>query len=538
MTNPQSPLGNQPAAIDARSPQLIRYCIFIACAGLYLLPFMRVLLSSGIEGSVDYAAVRIVHGQVFARDFFEVMGPGTPYWLAAFFKLFGVTFMAARICLFVTSLGSGILIFYLSSRVCESHKLLPCLLVASTIFSPAWPGNSHHIDSNFFALLSVAFMVLWQGERWNILLIAAGAFAGLTTFFLQPKGILLFVAMLVWLWMQRRKRIESLSSIGLVAGGYLGASGIILAYFWSQGALSSLVYANIVWPSRNYGAVNTVPYAQGVISWYWNRYMMLKSAFSWPFSLAVIPVSAILIVPLLFIAALPVLMPISALLSAHAGWKNLRTLPPEIVLYLLCGFALWFSEFHRRDIVHLMFGSPLLIILCVYFLDAIRNKYSENVLQILAITSVWLAAFNLLGAVAAHSQSTRAGSVAVYKNDPVLAFIDTHVRAGEEIFVYPYHPMYYFLSSTINPTRYSLLIYGYNTDSEFYDAISSLELSRPRYVLWETGFGANNTSSMPALASARTTGLIMEPYLESHYGFLMEENGYRIMMRKGVEAAY
>ena len=71
MTNPQSPLGNQPAAIDARSPQLIRYCIFIACAG--------------IEGSVDYAAVRIIHGQVFARDFFEVMGPGTPYWLAAFF---------------------------------------------------------------------------------------------------------------------------------------------------------------------------------------------------------------------------------------------------------------------------------------------------------------------------------------------------------------------------------------------------------------------------------------------------------------------
>ena len=51
-------------------------------------------------------AVRILHGQVFARDFFEVMGPGTFYLLAAFFKLFGATFLAVRIWLFVTSLGT------------------------------------------------------------------------------------------------------------------------------------------------------------------------------------------------------------------------------------------------------------------------------------------------------------------------------------------------------------------------------------------------------------------------------------------------
>ena len=58
----------------------------------------------------------------------------------------------------------------------------------------------------------------------------------------------------------------------------------------------------------------------------------------------------------------------------------------------------------------------------------------------------WLAAFNLTGVLTAHSVMTLVGSVAVFKDDSVLAFINTHVAAGEEMFVYPYHPIYYFLS--------------------------------------------------------------------------------------------
>lgn len=46
---------------------------------------MRVVRLGTDEGSLVYGAVRIVHGQVFARDFFEVIGPGTFYWLAMFF---------------------------------------------------------------------------------------------------------------------------------------------------------------------------------------------------------------------------------------------------------------------------------------------------------------------------------------------------------------------------------------------------------------------------------------------------------------------
>src|ERR1035437_1666372 len=96
----------------------LAYTAFTVCASLYLFPFMRVVLSGSNEGTLVVGAVRILHGQVFARDFFEVMGPGSFYWLAAFFKIFGVTFLAERICLFITSLGTGLLVYFLSRRVC------------------------------------------------------------------------------------------------------------------------------------------------------------------------------------------------------------------------------------------------------------------------------------------------------------------------------------------------------------------------------------------------------------------------------------
>ena len=62
------------------------YFFFTLCTSLYLLPFMRLLLQGTDEGLLVSGAVRIVHGQVFARDFFEIVGPGTFYWLALFFN--------------------------------------------------------------------------------------------------------------------------------------------------------------------------------------------------------------------------------------------------------------------------------------------------------------------------------------------------------------------------------------------------------------------------------------------------------------------
>ena len=78
--------------------------------------------------------------------------------------------------------------------------------------------------------------------------------------------------------------------------------------------------------------------------------------------------AAVLVIPFLFVAALPALV---LLLGACDGVKQIR---PEIVLYWLAGSAFWLSEIHRKDMGHLVFGSPLLVIVCIFYLQKTRNR--------------------------------------------------------------------------------------------------------------------------------------------------------------------
>jgi Dolichyl-phosphate-mannose-protein mannosyltransferase len=508
----------------ARLKSYILYTLF-AC--LYILPFMRLYMLGTDEGTLDYGAVRVVHGQVFARDFFEVIGPGTFYWLAAFFKLFGVSFLATRICLFLTSLGTALLMYFLSRRICARYWTLPSILLAGTYFGGLWPAISHHIDSNFFALLAIACLALWRDGRSPRLLIAAGVFAGLTTSFLQPKGILLFCAFQIWLWILHRRGQVSLSTSGVVTGGYLSVIGLVLLYFWSKGALGSLIDVNIVWPFQHYGGVNTVHYANGILTNYWDHWTIAKNTFRWT-----VPMAAILMLPVLFIAALPALL---VILGAKCRWNLTR---PDVLLYWLCGGALWMAELHRKDMAHLVFGSPLLIVLCVHFLLESRSKISNAAIQVLSISAVCLIGFNLCVLLGAHTVATRVGSIQTFKPVSALTFLEDHVAPNEEIFAYPYCPRYYFLSSTTNPTRYSILIYNYNTPSQFREVVRTLEQRKVKYVVWDKTLEQVTAEVFPESTKLPPGGLIVEPYLESHYKLVQVIDGFRIMERKGDDNAH
>ena len=503
--------------------EYIPYLIFALFISLYFLPFMRILLpGDGDEGLLVSGAVRIIHGQVFARDFFEVVGPGTLYWLALFFKLFGVTFVTTRICVFVMSLGTGLAMYFLSRRICSQYQVLPCILLVGTYFGSSWPAVSHHVDSNCFALLAVACMILWRDKRKDVLLFAAGALAGAATCCFQPKGVLLLFALLVWLWMQHRRKSASLSWLWAVAGGYVSVVALMLAYFWSRHALWDLFYVNVLWPSQHYSAVNVVPYAQGIIHYYWDHYVIAKAGFHWT-----VVTASILVAPFLLVAALPALLPALAVRSIR------NKVPPEVVLYWLCGSALWLSEFHRKDICHLVFGSPLLMILCVYYLQQYRVKVADSALQILAISATCLAGFNLFLVLSARPVATRMGSVALLKSDPVLTLLQSKAAPGEEIFAYPYCAMYYFLSATVNPTRYAAIMYDFNTPSQFDEVVTVLDQRRVKYVVWNNALLDKYAKTLfPGMRKLRDDDLIIEPYLKSHYKVVWADTETKLMERK------
>ena len=254
------------------------YLLFALCLIPYLYPFMRLLLPiGGDEGTFLYDAVRVNEGQIPFRDFFEVPGPGSFYWLALFFRLLGTSFFTARISLAFTTLCTALLMYFLSRRLGTRYSAMPAVLFLATSFGPLWPAISHHHDSNLFALLSFIALIYGIDTRRPVLLLLAGVLAGITTCFTQPKGIFLCIAFLVLLLLGGMKK-KLLPLLASLAGGYLAVAIIIGSLYWRAGALPDLIYANFIWPLTQYSAVNKVPYAYGLMTFYMTPWVSALSA--------------------------------------------------------------------------------------------------------------------------------------------------------------------------------------------------------------------------------------------------------------------
>jgi hypothetical protein len=485
---------------------------------------MRVLLLGGDEGTFLTGAVRVAEGQIPFRDFFEAPGPGSFYWLALFFKLFGTSFLTARISLALTTVCTALLMYFLTRRLTNRYSVMPAIFFLATSFGPVWPAVSHHHDSDLFALLSFTALLYWiETRRWFLLLIA-GVLAGLTTCFTQPKGIYLFVSFLVLLLFLGEKK-KLLSSIGWLTAGYLAVAITVIALYWRAGALPDLIYANVIWPLTQYSAVNKVPYAHEILALYGASWVhALSPVISSPVAFAI---ASFLMIPFLLVAALPLIAALAVLRYKKLAF-NRSTLP-----YWLAGTALWLSEIHRTDITHLVSGSPLLIILVFYLLGLERHRFNKQFAQLICFATFGLAAFNLLIVLSAKRVETASGAVYLFGPDPVMEFLNTHVQPGEEIFAYPYSPVYYFLSGTRNPTRYSILMYGINTDSQFRDAVKSLENKKVRYIIWDREFNDMGARiGWPMYSVPPKERQIMEPYLAAHYKLLKRVKQYDIVERK------
>jgi len=183
---------------------------------------------------------------------------------------------------------------------------------------------------------------------------------------------------------------------------------------------------------------------------------------------------------------------------------------------------------------HLIYGSPILLILCIYLWQQ-QKRFWKYGARALILSVVLFAAFTMLIAQAAQTKiTTRRGSIQAFTKDAVLEFLDKQLAPGQDVFVYPYYPMYYFLSGTANPTRFSILMYHINTNAQFLEAISALEQKKVRYVLWDTTVDGQNLKQwFPGYEHPARESLLMEPYLMEHYDLVGYMDGFRLLERKG-----
>lgn len=505
------------------------YLLLAVSSALYLYPFLRVLWRVGDEGTLVYGAQRVAEGAVPYRDFFEVMGPGSFYWLGFFFEVFGTSWLVARILLLITAVATTLIIYWLARRLDSAFAALPAVITLALAI-PLWAATNHHWDSNLFGLLAFALFISWLDRSQWWLLMGAGALAGITTLFMQQKGLLLLFALLLALWALRRRRPDFLASVARLLAGYAGVGAAVVLGFYLAGALPEFFYANVIWPVTNYHSVNSVPYAYGLHDLFWSSWVDVLRV---PFRPAVAyGVADLFVLPFLVIAALPILL-VGFAVTRRAVAFNTATLP-----YWTAGVALWLSEIHRRDVTHLIYGSPVLLVLFVHLCGQQPGRLWRYGMRALAFSILLFAAFDMLVAQAARTRMiTRRGTVYVHAEDAALDFLDQQVKPGEDVFVYPYYPMYYFLSGTTNPTKFSILMYHINTEAQFREAVAELEHKKVKYVLWDTLVDGQNLKHwFPAYQHPSPDKLIIEPYLTEHYDLVGYRNGFRLLQRKGTPA--
>jgi hypothetical protein len=514
------------------------YLWVAAVAATFLYIFVRVQWRNGDEGDMLNGALAVSEGRVPYRDFYDLRPPGSFYWLGSFFTLFGATWRVARMHLLLTGTGMSLLVFHLARRALgRLEAFLLCALV-TTVSIPFWPASHHHWDSNLFALMAVTAFFYWHdhgGSRW---LFASGILAGLTSCFIYQKGFLLLASFLAVAAIARlcfRVPIKWVTSACTMLAGY-GAVGLaVLAWFSYLGALQDVVDATIRLPVNTYVDANRLPYAYhlmmqalGGLPW-WNTYPPAVAGSG----------ALLLMTPFLLISALPFLIVVVAsvcLLTRPVA----MTFQLPIIAYGLIGFALWFSEFHRRDMMHLIYGCPLLLVALWLLWDAVDWPRIVRILapSTLCISLLLVAVNHGLRAASADEHiMTRRGTIVMPTDDAALRFLlSSEVSRGDYVFVYPYYPTYYFLADVKNPTRFGVLMYGPAAKPYFDEAIAALEAKQVKYILWDTVMDGENLKEwFPAYQHPPEQGRWMERYFQTHYEQQALLNGFRILRRRGGE---
>ena len=204
------------------------------------------------ECIVLYDAWRTVTGEVPYRDFFNFLPPGCFFFFGGLFRLEGSPGLASARWLMVllVLLAAAAVLYALRRRGVPLCRAAPAAFLLPAGLFPFWGVPSHHwlaavAWALFFLVLAAPREEAIPPWRWA----AAGAVAGTGALVLQSDGLLMGVAGMVRVLLEREGRSRKVSSFA--AGGLppLLAAGLWLLL---HGALGGFFRDALLWPLGHY----------------------------------------------------------------------------------------------------------------------------------------------------------------------------------------------------------------------------------------------------------------------------------------------
>lgn len=481
-------------ASEALIDRAVALLVFLGCLS-YLCIFRRFSSMEPDEGIVLQGATRVLAGQIPYRDFFSFYTPGSFYLMAGLFRIFGSSFAVARTSLAITGALCSVITYFLARRVCSRGISLLSAVLATVVGTAFRFLVLHNYYSTLFACLAVLASVKFVEQRKSTWAFAVSSFVSLTFLVEQSKGGGLGLGLLTGLLLLR-KSLGRLP-VKAFAAGLIWPFLITFGYIAAHHATVQMV-SSWLWPLHHYTTANHVPYG-------WQDWSDEKRAIIFGAGpifvrmVKVIAVSPNFVVPLLPLVAVGLLFYWS---------KQLRKRPEvETGYYVLMCSALagllLSIVMVRSDILHFLYLAPLWYVVLAWITGArVQSRLLLRIRPMLilyVVTAFGVLGFAMLFATrgAHHRLETRRGIVMTNDSDTVIPYLQAHSKPDDAILIYPYLPLYNYLSATRSPAPLDFFQPGMNTAEQAQEIISALRSYKAQAVLFEPTFAEKIGESWP-----------------------------------------
>jgi hypothetical protein len=510
----------------------VPFLIFVICLA-YLCLFLRYSTLEPDEGIVLQGAERILHGEVPYRDFFSFYTPGSFYFIALLFRIFGDSFAVARLSIAFSGAACSVVTYLLARRVCSRTTALLVAALATTAGAAFRFLVLHNPLSTMLCCLAIYLALKFIETKKSTSAFASASFASLCFLFEQSKGTGLCAGLIIgFLLVQFAAKVSLIRKRTLLAlfAGFLWPMLITLAHFATHHA-TRVMLQSWVWPLQHYTQANHVPY--GFQNW--SDESRDTIFYAGPIWLRLI--KTLLVSPDLLITVLPligIVVTICWIVRAYGRADTLKDSAYYIFLGSVFSGLLASVVLVRPDILHFVYLAPLWYVILSWVLGATTKN------RLLTASRPYLfgyvaVAFGLLGIALllnANGSSNRIptgrGDLRTGEKETVLPYLIAH-NSGQQLLVYPYLPLYNYLTETRSPSRYDFFQPGMNTPEQAQEIIGSLK-SRGVPVLFEPWFSEKFANSWPGTRLGAIANDPVADHIARNYrvcAMLMSASGWR-----------
>ena len=415
-------------------------------------------------------------GEAAFRDFFLVTFPGTEIYYLTLFNIFGVEQWLLNATIFFLLLGLSALCLYFSRKLLTGWAVyIPVAIFLVIGFRLLGVDGSHR----FFGVLAVLTAIaLIFDKRTFPRLFLAGIFCGIAASFTQPRGLVGFAAIAVFLVIEKFYKKQSFADLcksvlsAAIPFGLVVAA--ILLYFIVTAGFEKFYFATFVFPVKYYPADD------------WNNFNAYLKSFPLIGSQSVFSYLKLL-APILFFY---LLIPAMYFIFAIVFRMKRQTIEPDkklqLILIALIGifFALGISS--APSVGRMYQVSIPALILLIWVVQTLISR--QQIMPIILFALLFLGGLYSIQrqSVPVYNLETPTGTLAFLSTETMVRFKWAAENTQPfDYFYEPHHPSLYSIFKLKNPTTMSWVRpNNYTTDEHIAEIIAGLEKNPPRYIIW------------------------------------------------------